>query len=106
MLMDIRGDLLSVGEPLIHHRKEDTHEGVLKNIRQEHYAHIVNLQFCDLVQQACEGIASNDYLSMYEAFVENLEDKSSSFPAALKTYMIPTYRKMRLWVTALRHGIV
>ena len=97
-LIDIRGDILSVGEPLIlHHKDSDLH----KNIRQEHFAHLVNLQFCDLIDEACDGIKSNNYLAMYSSLVSNLEELTPRYPQALKDYLVPTVQKMRLWVQAL-----
>lgn len=104
LLADIKGDLITVGEPMIMHHQEDTHHGILKNIQQEHYSHIVDLHFCDLIKEACAGIESSDYLSMYESFVDNIS--ASAPPPALKSYLEPTTQKMRYWAEALRHGTV
>lgn len=98
-LIDIKGDALSVGEPLIYHHKDSSLE---KNIRQEHYAHIVNLQFCDLVDKACEGIKKDSYLSMYDQFVYNLDSLKKGYPESLKNYLLPMVEKMKAWVAALK----
>jgi len=100
-LIDIRGDILSVGEPVIYHDKDGNIE---KNILQEHYAHIVNLQFCELIARACEDIPPGNYLDMYDAFCSNLEVVSDSFPRSLEGYLKPTIEKMNKWVSALRRG--
>jgi hypothetical protein len=98
-LIDIRGDLLTVGEPMIYHHKQSD---IMKNIRQEHYAHIVNLQFCELIELACEGIAPASYLDMYDEFSANLSSLEHAYPPSLRDYLIPTAQKMRHWVTTLR----
>jgi hypothetical protein len=98
-LIDIKGDALSIGEPLIYHHKDsDLH----RNIVQEHYCHITNLQFCDLIDAVCENVKPDDYLTMYEQFVENLKKLEKHYPPALKDYLIPTCDKMARWTQALR----
>jgi hypothetical protein len=101
-LIDIRGDILTVGEPIIFHHKKSN---IMKNIIQEHYAHIVNIQFCELIEMACEGIAPGTYLDMYDAFTFNLANLEHRFPPALREYLIPTTKKMKHWVEALRKEI-
>ncbi len=98
-LIDIKGDLLTVGEPLIFHHKEGN---VNRNMLQEHYSHIVNLQFCDIIDKACENIKPTDYLDMYEQLVTNLQKLESVYPVALKDYLKPTCARMGLWTKALR----
>ena len=98
-LIDIKGDALSVGEPLIYHHKDSSLE---KNIRQEHYATIVNLRFCDLIDEACKGIKKDSYLSMYDQFVCNLDSLKKDCPESLKNYLLPTVEKMKAWVSALK----
>lgn len=97
--IDIKGDALSVGEPLIYHHKDSA---LHKNIRQEHYSHIVNLQFCDLIDLACREIKKDSYLSMYEQLTVNLGKLEPQYPEALKTYLVPTVKKMKAWVRALK----
>ena len=98
-LIDIKGDALSVGESLIYHHKDSSLE---KNIRQEHYAHIVNIRFCDLIDKACEAIKKDSYLSMYDQFVCNLDSLKKDYPESLKNYLLPTVNKMKTWITALK----
>jgi len=100
-LADIKGDIVSVGEPMINHYKEDTQKEILRNIRQEHYSHIVNMTFCDILDEACAGIGSSDYLSMYRDLVENMKKLRGSFPVSIKPYLEPTVVKMGQWVEAL-----
>lgn len=98
MLIDIKGDALSVGKPLIYHHKDSN---LHKNIMQEHYSHIVNLQFCDLIELACRNIKPGSYLDMYGQLVNNLKSLESSYPAALANYILPTVKKIDMWVKAL-----
>ncbi len=97
-LIDIKGDLLSVGEPMIMHRKASKPD---QDIRKEHYAHIVNLQFCELISEACVGIVPGSYLDMYAMFCSNLDNLRHKYPSALENYILPTIGKMNNWVRAL-----
>ena len=103
-LIDRKCDLFSVGEPLIMHHKTDTMDIIRKNIRQEEYAHTVNLSFCDLLDRACEDIRPSDYLTMYENLVENLNGLTEQYPLPLRTYLQLIARKMGLWVEALKNS--
>jgi len=60
------------------------------------------MQFCEIIDRACDGIRPNDYLTMYDEFVSNLASLEDKYPYALKTYLSPTHKKMRLWVKALQ----
>ncbi len=98
-LIDIKGDALSVGEPFIYHHKDSN---LHKNIMQEHYSHIVNLQFCDLLDKACKKVKKADYLTMYDQLTKSLDSLRGEYPFALEAYLIPTIQKMKLWVKALK----
>lgn len=104
-LADIKGDLVSVGEPMINHYKEDTQPEILKNIKQEHYSHIVNIAFCDILDLACADIKPSDYLGMYRELVDNLKKLSVNFPVSIKPYLDPTVVKMEQWVKALNMNV-
>ena len=100
-LIDIRGDNLSIGEPRIMHHKNDTQAGILRNITQEHYAHIVNLQFCDLLDAACLNIPPDNYLNMYKNLVDNLYTLRDQWPDEMSAYLVPTLKKMKQWTKIL-----
>lgn len=103
-LIDIKGDIFSVGEPLIMHHKTDTTSVIQKNIEQEKYSHTVNLAFCDLLDSACEDITPSDYLTMYENLTENLSGLADHYPPSLSDYLKRTVGKMGSWTQALRSG--
>ncbi|HKK41205.1 MAG TPA: hypothetical protein VJ963_02265, partial [Bacteroidales bacterium] len=87
-----------VGQPLIYHHKDsDLH----RNIRQEHYAHLVNLKFCELIEQACMSIKPAGYFDMYSEFVENIHSLESHYPGELKGYLLHLRDRLKLWVKAL-----
>jgi hypothetical protein len=52
-LMDIRGDTMVVGEPMIHHLKEGNFR---RNIWQEHVCHLVNDEFIALLGEGATRI--------------------------------------------------
>ena len=97
-LIDIKGDILSVGDPLIYHHKEPE---LLKNIRQEHYAHLMGMRFCDLLDQACEKVSPDSYLMMYDQFTTALTSLCEQSPEYFRAYLTPACHKMRLWVDSL-----
>ena len=97
-LIDIKGDLLSVGQPLIYHHKDSN---LHRNIRQEHYAHLINVKFCELIEHACETIKPGSYFDMYGEFVDNIFHLENIYPEEMKAYLLQLREKMQLWVKAL-----
>ena len=43
-----------------------------------------------------------DYLSMYDQLTKSLDSLKKEYPYALRAYLIPTVKKMKLWVKALK----
>jgi hypothetical protein len=66
-LASIRGDVIAYGEPVVEHLKQTTMERVLV---QEHYMHLLNPYFYDLVEAAASAIPTGSYLEMMRTFSE------------------------------------
>jgi hypothetical protein len=97
-LMDLKGEQMAVGAPMIRHLKEGSYE---RNIWQEHTCHLVNDEFIALVETAKEVIQPSDYLSMMAQFIEVLNQKYESCSTILKRYFDHQIPALTAWVKAL-----
>jgi hypothetical protein len=66
-LMDIRGDLLTYGRPIVEHTRQTT---LTRVVVYEHYMHLMAREFYALVDQAVASVRPGPYQAMYEHFVE------------------------------------
>jgi hypothetical protein len=69
-LMDIKGDLMAVGGPMIRHLKEGAYE---RNIWQEHLCHLVNDEFISIIETERAEVKSASYLTMVAHMAETLD---------------------------------
>jgi Reversibly glycosylated polypeptide len=99
MLVDRRGDTLSVGAPMIGHRKSGD---MLRNIWQEHVAHFVNVELITRMAEAAENVEANDYLSMMEEFTGNLSAEKGKAGSMLTDYLDYLCISLQTWCQALR----
>jgi hypothetical protein len=97
-LMDIRGDALAVGGPMIRHIKEGNY---LRNVWQEHICHLVNDEFLDVLGRASEDVRSADYLDMMEQLTERFRALAPECSPLLRRYFDHLDGCMRAWVAAL-----
>jgi hypothetical protein len=97
-LMDLKGEAMAAGEPMINHLKEGDYT---RNIWQEHVCHLVNDEFLDLLANVKQTIRSRDYLPMMnelqEGFARHIEKASPMF----KPYLSHLCDAMRAWNQAL-----
>lgn len=84
MLMDLKGDALAVGEPMIHHLKEGDYA---RNIWQEHVCHLVNDEFLELLFAVQESIRSREYLAMMQELNEALQPHVERASPLLRPYL-------------------
>ncbi len=98
-LMDVRGDQLSVGGPMIRHLKEGSFE---KNMRQEHLAHLVNDEFIGLLRAAAADLQPADYLAMMEHLAEGIAARVEHCSPILKSYIEHLLPALRAWLSVLR----
>jgi len=98
-LMDRRGDRMSVGQPLVRHTRIGP---AATNVREEHLAHLVNEQFLDLLDRACEEVEPQDYLDMMDCLREQFARFSGGTTPVLKSYLGALDRSLGAWISALR----
>jgi hypothetical protein len=98
MLMDIKGDLMATGAPMIRHLKEGSHE---RNIWQEHICHLVNDEFLAIVDKARNEIKPAGYLTMMAQMAEILGRERENSSAILCRYLDVQAPAMKAWVRAL-----
>jgi hypothetical protein len=101
MLMDLRGDLMTVGAPMIGHRKAGDIE---RNTWQEHICHMVNEEFIDLLIAASEDVSPSGYLDMMGALREGIARRSGNASPMLRRYLTTLDASLRAWHTALGRG--
>ena len=97
-LMDKRGDWMTVGEPLITHRKAGGYE---RNCWQEHVCHMVNDEFIDLLCHAVDDVEAGDYLDMVAALREEIARRAEGSGTLLRRYLDHLVPAMGAWVEAL-----
>jgi hypothetical protein len=69
-LVQIKKDYITYGKPVVFHERESFQPRVLY---YEHFMHILEPYFYELVDIAAEPIKSSDYQSMFAEFAENFE---------------------------------
>lgn len=98
-LMDIRGDCMSVGGPMVRHDREGPW---LENIAAEHLASLVNQEFIDLIVGITERIAPADYLDMMLNLHEELKGEAARTSPILRAYLSRLDPSLAAWLRALR----
>lgn len=98
MLMDIRGDALAVGAPMISHRKSGD---MKRNSWQEHICHMVNAELIDLLCDAAGEVRAGDYLQMMGDAGEGISRRCCQTSPLLRPYMRHLTASMAAWLTAL-----
>jgi len=97
-LMDLNGDLMSVGGPMIRHLKDGPYE---RNIWQEHLAHLVNDEFLSIIATAREEIEPAGYLMMMAHMAEILERERETCSTILQRYLDILIPAMQAWIRIL-----
>jgi hypothetical protein len=100
-LMDVRGDAMAVGVPVIHHRKDGTH---VRNTWQEHVCHLVNDEFLQLLAEALDGLRPASYLEMMRHLGEEFGRVRHKSSPLLGPYLDHLHVAMRAWCEALSIG--
>jgi hypothetical protein len=95
-LMDRRGDLMSVGAPMIRHVKDGN---IQRNIWQEHACHLVNDEFVDVLLTS--ELSGGSYLAMMDALTEHLDAQRASCSSLLAAYVAQLVPALRAWTAAL-----
>ncbi|MBI5768236.1 MAG: hypothetical protein HZA93_10600 [Verrucomicrobia bacterium] len=98
-LMDKAGDFMSVGEPLIRHHHE---ANISKNIKQEHFAHLVNDEFVATLSDSCAAISRGSYCDMMCHLTEEFERRTENLSPILNAYFRVLVPSLKAWTRALR----
>jgi hypothetical protein len=98
-LMDVKGDAMAVGEPMIEHLKEGDY---LRNIWQENLGHQVNDEFLDLLGEAREAISPASYLDMMSVLTEVFRRRAEQVSPIMKGYLRCLTPALGAWIEALR----
>jgi hypothetical protein len=95
-LADVRGDLITVGQPLVTHTKAGN---TVRETCVEHFGHLLETHFYRLVDAAAEAVAPADYGTMYrqlaEGFVEGVEN--DGLPWGYRDFFLQMGDKMVRW---------
>ncbi len=97
-LMDLKGEGMAVGEPMINHLKEGD---FTRNIWQEHVCHLVNDEFLELLERAGAAITSDDYLEMMKELNEGFKEGIEQASPLLQPYLKHLSTAMDAWNTSL-----
>jgi hypothetical protein len=98
-LMDVRGDALAAGGPIVSHLIDGNH---LTNIWKEHICHQVNDEFVDILMQAKERIQPAGYVEMVSALNEEFRRVTQHCSPLLQPYLHHLCRCLGCWTRALR----
>lgn len=97
-LMDIKGDDMVVGEPMIRHLKEGDYK---RNIWQEHICHLINDEFICVLNKACENLESASYLEMMKALTEEFKRATSEASSLFRPYLVHLCNSLDAWNASL-----
>jgi Reversibly glycosylated polypeptide len=97
-LMDIKGERMAVGGPMIRHLKEGAYE---RNIWQEHTAHLVNDEFLSIIGKARQEIKPADYLTMMAQMAEIFDRERENCSVILRRYLETLIPAMKAWIRIL-----
>jgi hypothetical protein len=96
--MDLKGEPMAVGAPMIRHLKEGSYE---RNIWQEHICHLVNDEFLAILMRAREAIKPSAYLPMMAHLSEIFERERENCSPILRRYLDVQAPAMKAWVRIL-----
>jgi hypothetical protein len=95
-LTDIRGDLITIGKPVVTHTKAGS---TIREIQVEHFGNLLESYFYPLVDEAIDGIYPNDYSEMYHQFAVNFNRSvvKAKLPKGYQMFFVPMSEKMVRW---------
>ena len=100
-LVDIRGDSMSVGGPLVHHLRQGPLD---RNTRTEHLAHLVNEEFLEMVESLRENVRPGPYLDMIGQVRDQMSQIAPRSSAILRAYLGCVMESLEAWVEGLSHS--
>ncbi len=102
-LTDIRGDLITIGKPVVTHTKAGN---TFREIQLEHFGNLLESYFYPLVDEAIEGVSPGDYSEMYHQFATNFNRSvvKAKLPNGYQTLFAAMGEKMVRWSFLFRSG--
>jgi hypothetical protein len=97
-LMDLKGDAMALGEPMVHHIKEGSYT---RNIWQEHICHLLNDEFLDILFQVRETIHVGSYLDMMKELNEAFKASIQHTSPLLRKYLEHLCVALDAWTASL-----
>lgn len=97
-LMDLRGDIMAMGEPMVQHLIEGNYT---RNIIKEHVCHLVNDEFLRILALARENIRPASYVEMMKALNEEFRRATPTCSSLLKPYFEHLTGSVEAWLSAL-----
>jgi hypothetical protein len=94
-LMDLRGDLVAFGHPVVEHTKQTRLERV---VVLEQWMHLMSMGFYDVVDEATSNVTPGSYESMFAHFVE--EYRAALARSARPAHYREVYRALGEWMQA------
>ncbi len=98
LLADLNGDVLSIGSPMVAHRKAGNMQ---RNIWQEHIAHLVNCEMIDLFEAAASSLKPNSYLNLMGNFANNIATLTTDASGLLRPYLDHLAKAIDNWCESL-----
>lgn len=92
-LMDLRGDLVAFGRPVVEHTKQTRLERV---VVLEQWMHLMSMPFYDLVDAAAAAVPPGEYREMFAAFVDRYRLEVDRFRAP--SHYRAVYRELGEWM--------
>jgi hypothetical protein len=100
-LMNLRGDLVTFGRPVVEHTKQTRLERV---VVLEQWMHLMSMPFYDLVDAAAAEVEPGEYADMFAAFVDRYrhEVDRSRAPSHYRSVYRELGEWMQRWAEAFR----
>ncbi|RMF84220.1 MAG: hypothetical protein D6736_19740 [Nitrospinota bacterium] len=95
-LADIRGDLLTIGAPVVTHTKMGN---TVREMQGEHFGHLLESHFYPLVDEAVEEVSPGSYQEMYHQFARSFARsvKKRKLPEGYQAFFTIMSEKMIRW---------
>src|SRR5262245_18333271 len=97
-LLDVRGDSMSVGGPMVRHLRAGPTE---HNIRREHLSHLVNEELFELLLAIREQLKPDSYLNMIAQVQELFACNADRVTPILSQYLRSLNGPLLAWIRAL-----
>ncbi|MGH2704382.1 MAG: hypothetical protein ACRDJ4_04605 [Actinomycetota bacterium] len=93
-IMDLRGDLITFGRPVVEHTRQSRMERVLVI---EHYMHLMSMQFYAIVETSLDRVAPGSYAEMFGWFAQEYRREVEAVPG-LPLHYREAFRELGIWM--------